>query len=85
MLRKFTWGYKFTKLQEKINYLMYWDNIKQFVKIFKKKRLDNLIRTIRMHGQDIRMEFGIEKCAMFIMKSGKRQIMKEIELLNQGR
>ena len=29
------------------------------------------------------MEFGKEKCAMLIMKSGKRQMTKEIELQNQ--
>ena len=28
------------------------------------------------------MELGIKKCAMFIMKSGKRQIMEGTELLN---
>ena len=33
----------------------------------------------------IRMEFGIEKCVMLIKKSGKRQIMEEIELTNQER
>ena len=31
------------------------------------------------------MEFGIEKCAILIMKSGKRQIMEGMELLNQER
>ena len=29
------------------------------------------------------MEFGIEKCAMLIMRSGKRQMTEEIELSNQ--
>ena len=28
------------------------------------------------------MEFGFEKCAMFIMKSGKREITGGIELSN---
>ena len=31
------------------------------------------------------MEFGIEKCAMLIMKSGKRQITEGTELPNQER
>ena len=30
------------------------------------------------------MEFGMEKCAMLIMKSGKRQMMEGIELPNQA-
>ena len=29
------------------------------------------------------MEFGIEKCAMLIMKKGKKQTTEGIELLNQ--
>ena len=29
------------------------------------------------------MEFGIEKCAMLVMKSGKRHIREGIELPNQ--
>ena len=31
------------------------------------------------------MEFGIEKCAVLIMKSGKRQTTEGIELQNQER
>ena len=29
------------------------------------------------------MEFGIEKCAMLVMKSGKREITERTELPNQ--
>ena len=39
-----------------------------------------LIETERIYSQDIGMEFGIEKCAMFIMKNGKREKMEGIEL-----
>ena len=35
--------------------------------------------------KDIGMEFGIERCAMRIMKTGKRQITEGIELPNQER
>ena len=31
------------------------------------------------------MEFGMEKCAMLVMKSGKRQITDGIELPNQDK
>ena len=31
------------------------------------------------------MEFGIEKCAMLVMKSGKRHMTDEIELPNQDK
>ena len=32
-----------------------------------------------IYSQNIVMEFGIEKCAMLIMRSGKRQITERIE------
>ena len=41
----------------------------------KKKKRENdwrLIQTISICSYDIRIESGIDKCAMFIMKSGKR-------------
>ena len=42
-----------------------------------------LIQTIRIYSQDIRIEFGIEKCATMIGKSGKIETMEGIELPNQ--
>ncbi len=59
---------------------MYMDDIKLFAK--NEKELETLIQTIRIYSQDIGMEFGIEKCAMLIMKSGKRHRMEGIELSN---
>ena len=83
ILRKCTGSYKFTKLQEKMNRLMYTDDIKLFEKY--EKELETLTETITIYTQDIGMESGIEKCAMLIIKSGKRQITIETELPNQDR
>ena len=38
---------------------------------------------IRKFGNDIGIEISIEKCAMNIIKSGRRQIIEEIELLKE--
>ena len=54
-------GDKFTNSQEKINHLMYMDDIKKFAK--NEKELETLVQTIRIYSQDIGMEFGIEKWA----------------------
>ena len=70
ILKKCTRGYKCTKSPEKVNHLMYINDIKLFVK--SEKALETLIQTIRIYSQNIGMEFGIEKCAMIIMKNGKR-------------
>ena len=61
--KKCTGGYKFTKSPEKITQLMYMDDIKLFVK--NEKELVTLIQTIRIYSQDIGIECGIEKCALF--------------------
>ena len=42
-----------------------------------------IIIIIIIYCQDIEIEFGIEKCAMFIMRYGKREITEGIEILNQ--
>ena len=72
ILRKYTAGYKLSKSQEKINHLIYngW-----YQTICKKwRKLETLIHAVRIYSQDIGMEFGIEKCAMLVMKSGKRHM-----------
>ena len=60
---------------------MYMDVIKLFAK--NEKELETLIHTVRIYSQDIKMEFGIEKCAMLVMKSGKRYLTDGIESPNQ--
>ena len=35
------------------------------------KGLDSLAQTVRVFSEDIGMESGIEKCAMFLMEKGK--------------
>ena len=62
---------------------MYMDDIKLFAK--NEKELETLIHTIRIYSQDIGMEFGIEKWALLVMKSGKRYLTDGIELPNQDK
>ena len=72
---------KLSRLQEKVNHLMYMDDIKLFAKIG--RELETLIQTVRLYSQDIGMEFGIEKCVMLVMKSAKRHMTEGIKLPNQ--
>ena len=46
------------------------------------KDLETLIYAVRIYSQDIRIEFSIEKCAMPVMKSGKRHMTDGTELPN---
>ena len=47
--------------------------------------METLIHAVRIYIQNIEMEFGIEKCAMLVMKSGKRHLMDGMELPNQDK
>ena len=49
----------------------------------KENDLQPLIEKINVYSQNIRMEFDIEKCVMFIMKSAKRKTREGIELPNK--
>ena len=46
------------------------------------KELETLIHAVRIYSQVIGMEFGIERCAMLVMKGGKRHMTDGIELPN---
>ena len=57
------------------------DDIKLFAK--NEKELETLIHAIRIYSQEIGMEFGTEKSAMLVMKSGKRHQTDGMEHPNQ--
>ena len=82
-LRKCTAGYQLSKSQEKINHLMYIDDIKLFAN--NEKELETLIYAVRIYTKDIGKGFGIEKCAMFVMKCGKRHLTDGMELPNHDK
>ena len=60
---------------------MYMDDIKLFAQ--NKREMETLIKAETVYSRDIGIEFGIEKCAMQIMKSGKRYITDGTKLTNQ--
>ena len=62
---------------------MYMDDINLFAK--NEKELETLIHAVRIYSQNIGMEFGIEKCAMLVIKSGKRHMSDGMELPNQDK
>ena len=70
ILRKWSAGYKLSRSQDNINLLMYMDDIKLFAK--NEKEFETPIHAVRLYSQT----FGIEKCAMLVMKSGKWRILE---------
>ena len=69
ILRKVKVFYDLGKHSGKINHLLFMDDLKLFGK--NESQLDCSINTVRAFTEDIRMEFGLEKCAVLVMKRGK--------------
>ena len=67
-LRKSEPSYQFAKNRERINHLLYMDDLKLHATT--QRGLDSLIQTVRVFSTDIGMEFGIDKCAKLAVKSG---------------
>ena len=69
ILRKANAAYEFSESKEKINHLLFMDDMKLYSR--SERGLDSLVETFRVFSEDIGMEFGIEKCAMLLMEKGK--------------
>ena len=62
-------AYQFSSTKEKINLLLFMDDLKLYAK--NEKGLDSLVQTVRIFSDDIGMEFGIDTCATLVLKRGK--------------
>ena len=69
ILRKVKAAYEFSERKEKINHLLFMDDLKLYSQ--GEKGLDSLIQTVCVFSEDIGTEFGIEKSAMLVMENGK--------------
>ena len=69
ILKKSKVAYEFSESKEKINHLLFVDDLKLYSR--SKKGLDSLVQTVCVFSEDIGMEFGIEKCAVLVMEKWK--------------
>ena len=76
ILRKPKATYEFLESKEKINHLLFMDDLKLYSQ--SEKGLNSLVQTVRVFSEDIGMEFGIEKYGMLVMEKGK--IMKSVDI-----
>ena len=62
-------GYHFASNGQKVNHLLFMDDLKLYAS--NEKSLESLIQVVRVFSNVIGMEFGVEKCAVLTMKKGK--------------
>ena len=80
MLRKTKIFYQLKKGGEKINHLLFMDDLKLFAK--NEEQIDSLVNSVRIFSDGIKMEFGLSKCAVLIMKRGKIVTREGIDMPN---
>ena len=66
ILRKAKAAYEFSGCKEKINRLLFMDDLKLYSR--SEKGLESLVQPVRASSKDIGKEFGMEKCAMLVME-----------------
>ena len=78
VLEKMEVGYQLKKGGSRINRQKFMDDSKLFGR--GTKEIDTLVQTVRIVSGDIRMEFGIEKCALINIQRGKVTRTEGIQL-----
>ncbi len=64
-------GYQMSKTGTKVSHLLYMDGLKLY-RIYKtRNELESLLNTVMIFSNDIKMEFGLEKCATLSVQRGK--------------
>ena len=69
MLRKTNIFYEVRKKKERINHLLFMDELELFAKNV--DQIDSLVNNVRIFSEEIKMEFGLSKRGVLIMKRGK--------------
>ena len=69
VLRKTKAAYEFSGSKEKINHLLFMDDLKLYSR--NEKEFDSLVQAIHIFSKDIGIEFGIKKCAVLVIEKGK--------------
>ena len=78
VLERMEVGYQLKKEGSRINHLMFMDDIKLFGR--GTKEINTLVQTVRIVSGDIRMPFGIEKCALVNIQRGTVTRIEGIQL-----
>ena len=78
LLRREKLGYLFGDEGRLINHLLFMDDLKLYA--MGRDDLEKLLEVVRTFSRDIRMEFGLDKCAMLEMRAGVKVACEGIDL-----
>ena len=80
ILRKVNTSYEWGKKEYKLNYLLFMDDLKLFLK--SEEQMHILVRTVYIFSTNIGMEFRMKKCRILTLKKGKAVRCEIIKLPN---
>ena len=69
ILRKVKFHYEFGDKKTRLNHLLFMDDLKLFAK--SNDQIDSMVNTVYTFSEDIRMEFGIKKFRVLVLKRRK--------------
>ena len=78
VLRKIRAGYRLAKDMKPVNHLLFMDDMKLYGA--SRDHQDSLIKVVRIFSQDIKMSFGLDKCAVLEMRRGRQVGSSGIDL-----
>ena len=77
LLKRENIAYKFGKEQKMMNHLLYMDDLKLYGR--SEQELESLIDFVRVFSRDIGMEFGLDKCAVLVLRQGVRELFYQMD------
>ena len=80
LLRRENKGYVLGADGRLVNHLLFMDDLKLYGKT--EAELEDLVEVVRVFSRDIRMEFGLDKCAVLVIERGVKVRREGIELPN---
>ena len=78
LLRTLKQGYSFGKEKERLNHLLFMDDLKLYGS--NDNEIDSLVKVVKIVSGDTGMKFGFHKCAVLKMKRGKQVHCEGIDL-----
>ena len=78
ILRQVEAGFRFIGTREKVNHLLFMDDLKLYGK--DEIELERLVGCVKEYSDDIGMKFGLDKCGVLVIEKGLRKKCKGINL-----
>ena len=79
ILRQVNAGYRFSGSREKVNHLLFMDDLKLYGSC--NEKLNSVVELEKMFSNDVGMKFGFDKCGVLVVEKGVKKKCEGIEIL----